>query len=252
LRDLGSFLRFVEQRGQVISPGVFRLERPQEGKPLPRFLTEQAYAQLEAQVLRATAAGTADNRLDRAWFYVLAHAGLRVGELCDLRWEDLDLARQRLLVRDGKGLRDRALPITPTTVQALQAYREARQPASAGPVFTWRGKPLHADVVRGRLRRYGQAVGVEVSPHRLRHTLATRLLNAGMKITSLQRLLGHEKLTTTMIYAHVHDETVTQDFQHAMTRLVAAQVPQPVTQDESTALAQAFFAHPSQPVSVAR
>jgi site-specific recombinase XerD len=77
LRDLWAFLRFVEDRGQRIAPGVFRIRRIKEGKPLPRFLTDEAYQRLEDQVLEKTAAGTRDERLDRAWFYLLAHGGLR-------------------------------------------------------------------------------------------------------------------------------------------------------------------------------
>jgi site-specific recombinase XerD len=137
-------------------------------------------------------------------------------------------------------------------VQTLQAYQQVHEPAATGHVFTRRGKPISVSLVQNRLRRYGQAVGVAVSPHRLRHTLATRLVNAGMKITSLQRLLGHEKLTTTMIYAHIHDETMTQDFQQAMACLEATGGPQPASREASESLVQAFFAHPIQPAPTAR
>ena len=91
LRDLWAFLRFVEDRGQPISPGVFRVARLKEGQPLPRFLTEEEYRRLEVLILNKTAAGTRDDRLDRAWFYLLAYGGLRLSELCDLRLGDVDL-----------------------------------------------------------------------------------------------------------------------------------------------------------------
>ena len=112
-------------------------------------------------------------------------------------------------------------------------------------------QPIKPTLVQARLRRYGAAVGVAVSPHRLRHTLATRLVNAGMDIISIQRLLGHEKLDTTMIYAHVHDTTMEQDFRQAMARLAHGQgrLPMPA-QLESGTLAEELFFHAPTSVSI--
>ncbi len=100
-----------------------------------------------------------------------------------------------------------------------------RGPARSDHLLLYRQQAIQPSLIQGRLYRYGQAAGVKVSPHRLCHTLATRLLNQGMPITSIQRLLGHDKLDTTMVYAHVHDETVRSDFEQAMTRLGQAPVP---------------------------
>ena len=122
LRDLWAFLRFVEERGGSIAPGVFRVARLKEAKPLPRFLTEEAYRQLEAALVKETAAGTRDGCLDRAWFYTLAHGGLRLGELRDLRVGDVDLTGKRLVIREGKGKKDRTIPLSQTTITALRAY----------------------------------------------------------------------------------------------------------------------------------
>jgi len=96
------------------------------------------------------------------------------------------------------------------------------------------------------------AVAVEVSPHRLRHTLATRLVNAGMDVVSIQRLLGHEKLDTTMIYIHVHDITVERDFRQAMARLEAGHERRSAAaQTGSMLLVEEPFAHTCEPVCVA-
>ena len=87
---------------------------------------------------------------------------------------------------------------------------------------------------------------------RLRHTLATRLVNVGMDIVSIQRLLGHEKLDTTMIYARVHDTTVERDFRQAMARLEAGRERRPaIAQTESMLLVEELFSHTREPVSVA-
>jgi site-specific recombinase XerD len=250
LRDLWAFLRFVEDRGQPISPGVFRVARLKQGQPLPRFLTEEEYRRLEVEILTQTAGGTRDDRLDRAWFYLLAHGGLRLSELCDLRLGDVDLAGQRLAIRAGKGKRDRIIPLSQTAATVLHDYLAVRGTAHTDYVLIFRQRKIKPRLVQGRLSRYGAAVGVVVWPHRLRHTLATRLVNGGMDIVSIQRLLGHEKLGTTMIYACVHDTTVDRDFRQAMARLEARHERWSVAQAEPMPLVKQFFVHTRESVSV--
>jgi site-specific recombinase XerD len=225
LRDLWAFLRFLAARDQPIAPDVFRVPRLKEGSRLPRFLTEAEYQRLKAKILEETAARTRDDRLDRAVFYVLAHGGLRLGELCDLSVSDVDLTRRRLMVREGKGKKDRSVPLSEPSVSALRAYLGVRGPALSDHLFVFRQRMIKPDLVRRRLRRYGEDVGVHVSPHRLRHTLATRLVNAGMDIVSIRNLLGHEKLSTTMIYARMHDATVDRHFRDAIARLESSAHP---------------------------
>lgn len=242
LRDLWSFLRFVEEQEVPIPASVFRVERIKETKPLPRYLDEADYQRLEQQLLADTQNGSRDDLLDRAWFYLLAHTGVRLGELCDLRLGDLDLAGQRLTVRQGKGLRDRTVPLSATTCQVLNDYVHVRGETQTDHLLVFRQEPLNVTLVQDRLHRYGAAVEVNVSPHRLRHTLATRLVNAGMDIVSIQRLLGHEKLDTTMIYSHVHDTTMERDFRQAMNRLTISQ-PEPLDSAgmDTGSLAEALF-----------
>lgn len=244
LRELWSFLRFVEDQGQAVSPGVFRITRLKESKPLPRYLDEETYQRLEMHLLAETQQGSYDAYLDRTWFYLLAHGGLRLGELCDLRLGDLDLVGRRLAVREGKGRRDRAVPLSTTTCQMLNHYLAVRGSSHTDHLLIFRQKKMNPDLVRNRLQRYGAAVGVEVSPHRLRHTLATRLVNVGMDIVAIQRLLGHEKLETTMIYARVHDATMEHDFRQALARLEGDRQPWPMpAQPEPYSLAEELFSH---------
>ena len=252
LRDLWAFLRFVEEQDQPVSPSIFRIARLKEGRSLPRFLDDQEYHRLERLTLTKTTAGTRDDRLDRAWFYLLAHEGLRLSELCDLRLGDLDLVGQRVAVREGKGKRDRIVPLSATTITALHDYLTVRDTAQTDHLLIFRQRVIRPSLVQNRLRRYGKAVVVKVSPHRLRHTLATRLLNVGMDVVSIQRLLGHEKLETTMIYAHVHDTTVERDFRQAMDSLEAGREQGPiVAQTEPILLVKDFFSHTGKPVSIA-
>jgi site-specific recombinase XerD len=251
LRDLWAFLRFVEEQGQPVSPGIFRIARLKEGQPLPRFLDDEEYHQLERLILSRTATGTRDDYLDRACFYLLAHGGLRLGELCDLRLGDLDLAGQRVAVREGKGKRDRIVPLSAATVTALHDYLAVRGMAQTDHLLIFRQQTIRPSLVQARLRRYGKIVDVKVSPHQLRHTLATRLVNVGMDVVSIQRLLGHEKLETTMIYAHVHDITVERDFRQAMASLEASREHGPIVdQTEPIPLVEKFFSHTGTPVSI--
>lgn len=154
--------------------------------------------------------------MDRATFYLLWQAGLRLGEVEQLHLEDLDLPRRRLSVQLGKGQKDRTVYPTSTAVSSLQAYLQVRGQGPTSHVFFYRNQPLKKDLIRARLRAAGARVGVKVHPHRLRHTCATQLLNAGCRVTSIQRFLGHEQLESTMIYARVHDHTVAEDYYRAM------------------------------------
>jgi site-specific recombinase XerD len=219
LTDLWAVLGYLEERGHTVCPSVFRVERPKRGDPLPRFLSESDYRQLEHTVHQATQAGEPDDRLDRAWFCLLSEAGLRLSEVCDLRLADIDLVGRRLMVRQGKENRDRAVPLSPTLLTALQAYLPVRGETSTDHLLIYHQQAINSSLIRKRLARYGLQAQVQVSAHRLRHTLATRLLNEGMPITSLQHLLGHEKLQTTLLYARVHDETVRRDYERACERL---------------------------------
>lgn len=122
-------------------------------------------------------------------------------------------------MRDGKGRKDRTIYLTETTICAVQEYLAVRGDGSGDHVFLYRNAPLRKDIIRANLQYAGERVGVKVYPHRLRHTCATQLLNAGCRITSIQRFLGHKKLSSTMIYAKAHDQNVAEDYFSAMQRV---------------------------------
>lgn len=116
-------------------------------------------------------------------------------------------------------VKDRTVYLTETAMRVLQAYLAVRGEGSGDNVFLYRHAPLSRDLIRSRLKTIGKRVGVKVHPHRLRHTCATQLLNAGCRVTSIQRFLGHKELNTTMIYARAHDQTVAEDYFAAMQRV---------------------------------
>ncbi len=141
------------------------------------------------------------------------------GRVEELRLEDLDLAGRRLSVRSGKGLKDRTVYLTASVIFALQEYLAVRGIGPSDHVFLYRNEALKKDLARSRIRDAGKRVGVKVYPHKLRHTTATQLLNAGCPVTSIQKFLGHKKLNTTMVYARAYDATVEADYFAAMSRV---------------------------------
>jgi site-specific recombinase XerD len=222
-------LHELAEQGEPISPALLRLPRPALPDALPRALSESEAQRLTAQARLWLNDDTPEGALDAAWFFLLADAGLRICELLDVRQRDVDLAQGRLMVRQGKNDRDRVVYLTETATQALQRYlTRCPHPEHALLFVRPNGKALSYEHVYSRLRDLGNAAQVaHLSPHRLRHTFATRLVNAGLPITSLQKLLGHDRLSTTQIYVRLYDQTVERDFRQAMERLqqVALAVP---------------------------
>lgn len=221
LRTFHSFMVFLQGQGCTIPQALLRMYTLKQPDPLPRFLTDEQVCLVRDEMERRVSEAKGfhqrrDALLARATFYLLWQSGLRVGEVEELRQEDLDLSGRKLTVRQGKNLKDRTVYMTVTTVRSLREYLAVRGPGPTDHVFLYRNQPISKDLVRGRLKAAGDAVGVHVYPHRLRHTAATQLLNAGCRITSIQKFLGHKEVSTTMIYARVHDQTVEDDYYRAM------------------------------------
>jgi len=213
---LRSFLFFVQERETPLSPNIFRIPFPKRPHPLPRHLTAAAFDRLVKAVVRQTEADTPHNRLDRAWFFTLAHTGMRISELLNLRLSDIDLASGRILIRQGKNGYGRLVYMTGELTHALLAYLPLRPTLADDHLWLELDKPLCASLVRNRLHRWARAEAIDVSPHILRHTLATLLLNQGMPMETLRKLLGHRTLSVTQQYARLSDSVVQQQFQKAI------------------------------------
>jgi site-specific recombinase XerD len=221
LVHLRCFLRFLGERDQPVDSEIFRIQIPRKTvNPLPRHLSEADYRWLELNVLQATKNESYDARFDRACFLMLAHTGIRLSEFLDLRLEDIDLGSGYAAIRHSKLDRDRVVYFSPQLKNAIQNYLQVRPKLlEEDRVFVLHGRSPSPRTIQRRLTIYGQQVGVIVSPHILRHTFATRLLNQGIPIHSLRKLLGHKRLDTTQVYARVYDETLFQQFQDAMSCL---------------------------------
>lgn len=208
-------LRSLKDQGRLGSlPARSALKLPD---PLPRHLEPREVLALEAWMDRRASEGGAPEQLDAALYALLGHAGLRISEALDVQVKDLDLAGRRLRVRDGKGRRERVVYLSGKATEVLRTYLETVPHAPGDLVLSCNGQPLEYHSAWERLRHRGREVGIAgLSPHRLRHTYATVLLNNGMGIEALRRLMGHENLNTTLIYARLADTTLERQYRAAM------------------------------------
>ncbi|NLN15984.1 MAG: tyrosine recombinase XerC [Firmicutes bacterium] len=202
LAALRSFYRYLARMGAVSSPAALDLATPKRDRPLPKFLEKD---EAEA-LLNGPNETTPLGMRDRAILETLYGGGLRVGELVDLNLTDLNLARGQLRVM-GKGRRERICLVGRRAVNALQLYLtegrpKLKSPRSGDALFlNCQGGRLTARGVQMIVRKYG-----DVSPHALRHSFATHLLEGGADLRAVQELLGHASLSTTQIYTHVTAE----------------------------------------------
>ncbi len=215
------------EQGHPIDASVFRLRALPRPDCLPRHLTDAQAHGLEAFVRARLDDPDPRWRLENACFFVLAHTGLRASECVDLQVQDLDLTAGRLTVRQGKGQRDRVVYLSDTARHALHRYLAPHPLPPTTPLFRLpQGRAISYMWLYDHITALGQAADVpNLTPHRLRHTLATRLLNVGMDVTRIQKLLGHEHLDTTMLYARVLDTTVEADYRQAMHAIERQQMP---------------------------
>lgn len=214
LSSLKRFFRYLEARGAVARNPAAHVLTPKQDKPLPAHLTvDDMFRLLDA----ARHDGTSSAR-DRAILEVLYSCGLRVSELVGLDWSDIYPNVEMVRVR-GKGGKERVVPIGRTALAALAEYRESlprlcpRGIAAPQAVFlNRRGTRLTVRSVARLLDAYVCKAGLatKISPHALRHSFATHLLNAGADLRAIQELLGHASLSTTQRYTHLDLDHLTR------------------------------------------
>ena len=219
LCDLRAFLKFVENRDHPVNPSIFRIPAPACPAPLPKHLSEAQYKQLTETVLARTAEDTLHANAERAWFLTLAHTGMRVNEMLDLRLGDLDFAGGRIVIAAPKNGKERIAFMTPALAAAVTRYLEQRPTTDDDRLWYHDDKMPTDEVIRRRLRNWGTLCQITVTPHVLRHTFATRLINRGMALESVRKLLGHTSLDMSQHYARLYDSTVKAQFAAAAATL---------------------------------
>ena len=224
MASLRSFFRFAQRQGWCSENPAASVRNPKIGRRLPTFLSTDEINRL----LAAPDITRWQGIRNRAILEVVYSSGIRVGELVGLDLDDLVLDEGMVLVR-GKGMKERYAFLGHHAVDALTAWLDERplilkrhhDKAEGNPVFLGStGKRISARSVERMVEKYIKETGLnrKISPHTLRHSFATHLLNAGADIRSIQELLGHKNLVTTQIYTHVSLEAMRKAYERAHPR----------------------------------
>jgi site-specific recombinase XerD len=208
IRLFFDYLINEEGRSMVNPITRISLRLPQ---PLPRHLKDDQVRRLFAVI---------KDLRDRAMFMLMLRCGLRVQEVAQLTVDALEYQRRQIFVFKGKGGRDRVVYMSEDARSALLGYLEKRSSKAKGLFLVqkgpMRGTPLSVRGIQKRIEYYARKSDLNVSCHRLRHTMATQLLNADADLATIQDLLGHGQITTTQRYCRVANLKVQRDYYKAM------------------------------------
>ncbi len=176
------------------------LSSPKRPRQMPKYLTEEE--------VRRLLSAAQDNPRDYAILSFLAYSGLRVSELCNLKIEDVDFQERVVRVHSGKGDKDRIVIVSQHAIEALEEYLSTRDDSLEYLFSSRKSERITRVQVFRIVKKYARKAGIKksVTPHVLRHTLATTLLRRGVDIRYIQQFLGHSSVATTQIYTHVNDE----------------------------------------------
>jgi integrase/recombinase XerC len=231
---LRTFYKFLIRHGGAAESPIKNLSLPKLEKRLPKFLTKQQMEDLLVapfkllEIQKQNKAGRPVSQIaalrEVAVLETIYSCGLRVSELCGLRADDIDWREQILRVR-GKGKKERLVPIGKPALLAIQDYWNTfkQPPGGASPIFfaeTKKRAPLAPVQLARRLKQFLAIAGLDpkLTPHKLRHSYATHLLDAGADLRSVQELLGHAHLVTTQVYTHVTTERLKKAYDAAHPR----------------------------------
>jgi integrase/recombinase XerD len=221
LAAVRAFLKFLQREGEVAGDLAGSVEYPRPAKPLPKTLTEGEIVRLLRQPNTSEDAGLRN----RAMLETLYATGLRVSELVGLRADDVNPAAG--FVRCvGKGSKERVVPIGEVAVQTIQLYLDKCRPRflkggrSEYLFLTNRGGPMTRVGFWKIVKKYARAAGItrHVTPHVLRHSFATHLLEHGADVRSIQEMLGHASVATTQVYTHVTRDHLREVYRKAHPR----------------------------------
>ncbi|MEN8614796.1 site-specific tyrosine recombinase XerD [Dehalogenimonas sp. THU2] len=217
-----SFFGFMIEEKRVRQNPTDNIESPKVGKPLPDAIT---VTQVKMLIEQPTKAGGPESKRDRAMLELLYASGMRVSELIGLNVQDVDCDEGQVRCF-GKGSKERIVPIYPQAAKIVGEYvnevrhRLLRDEAEHALFLNRRGERLTRQGLWQILKEYAKAAGltVVVTPHTLRHSFATHMLNGGADLRSVQELLGHANISTTQIYTHLTSEHIRRAYDNAHPR----------------------------------
>ena len=230
IATLRSFYKWAERRGLADSNPMVLIRTPRQGKRLPKAITIDQVEKLLAAPDDKDVLGLRD----RAMLETLYSTGIRVSELVGLELDDIDLPSEALKVK-GKGKKERVVPLGSHALAAIRRYMDMMRGDARFPGVWADGKPrrplfvnkhggrLSSRSVRRKLDKYLKQVGLDptISPHTLRHSFATHLLDNGADLRSVQELLGHQSLSTTQVYTHLTTQRMQNAYNQAHPRAEA-------------------------------
>lgn len=202
----------VDEENVVLKNPVVTGLMLRESHPLPRYLTDRDVEKFMRGV---------SSKRDLAIFMLMLRCGLRVQEVANLTLDVIDYRRSRILVRAGKGAKDRIVFISNDAAVALAVYLRERPVTKEKRIFLaikgrYKGKPISVRAIQKRVELYAKTSGIPVTCHRFRHTMATQLLNANADLVSIQEILGHTKIKTTQRYSKLSNLKAQRDYFQAM------------------------------------
>ena len=214
LSCLRTFFKFLNREGYLKANPILLLSSPKQDKHLPVFLTE-----VEVENLIKAPLDDVMGLRDKAILEMLYSTGMRVGELVSLGVDDIDFISGCIKVL-GKGKKERLVPIGDMALSAIRDYLDKRQDKSKILFLNKNRTKLTDRSIRRVINKYIKQVSLKehVSPHTLRHSFATHLLNRGADLRSVQELLGHANLSTTQIYTHLTTERLKSVYEKAHPR----------------------------------
>ena len=215
LSALRSFFKYLMREGEVDANPARAVATPRREKHLPSVLQTSEIASLFEVPDLSSPLGIRD----RAWLELLYASGLRISELVGIDIDDIEL-RARLVKVRGKGSKERIVPFGTKAEEAIRAYLEVRSADEDALFVNYRGQRITVRSVRRLFSRYVREASLRagISPHTLRHSFATHLLNAGADLRAIQELLGHASLSTTQKYTHLADWQLIEVYKKAHPR----------------------------------
>jgi tyrosine recombinase XerC len=215
LSSLRSFFRFLQKEGHVKDNPSSLLMSPKLDKPLPKFLSEADVVKF----IEAPETDTLMGKRDRAILETLYSAGVRVSELVGLNKDTVDLIGNAAKVA-GKGKKERLVALGDKAVDAIQDYLNNRKNSTQALFLNKSGKRLTARSICNIVNKYitKACLNTKISPHVMRHSFATHMLDRGADLRSVQELLGHVNLSTTQIYTHVTTDRLKKVYEKAHPR----------------------------------
>ncbi|MDD9944234.1 MAG: tyrosine-type recombinase/integrase [Myxococcales bacterium] len=203
-KGLKAFFVWCVKKGHLDANPLDGIERPRLEKTLPRRISQQDALRVVEYAFHAPSSYRFQRYRNRALLGLMLYAGLRAQETLDLRLGHVDVENATVFVQSGKGAKDRMIPMSPTLRRWLREYlaERVRLDKESEYVFTALrgGKPLTYRGLRRVIAGIREGTGIDFTPHRLRHTFATLMLEGGCDLFSLQKMLGHSQLSTTTIY----------------------------------------------------